>query len=77
MERIISWFYYIRAPWYHLDVDEHNKTVQVSKYMSIRQVRKEIVTCKLQMEYGVHIVSNGLDLAETDNGGLLREWAPI
>ena len=45
VERIISWFYYIRAPWYHLDLDEYNNTVQVSHFKSVRQLKQTMEDC--------------------------------
>ena len=27
VERIISWYYYVRAPWYQIEEDKYNNTV--------------------------------------------------
>ena len=49
MERIISWFYYIRAPWYHLTAfdGDRNETVvqQTAPFLPIRQLKQTMEEC--------------------------------
>ena len=49
MERIISWFYYIRAPWYPLAASDgdRNETVvqQTAPFMTIRELKQTMEEC--------------------------------
>ena len=49
VERVISWYYYMRTPWYNLSLDpKSNDTVMTGKMLPIPELKKTLDECVLE-----------------------------